>query len=266
MKVFYTLAAWLEEKQKRAQKSLGFVPTMGNLHAGHLSLVERSQKENKETLVSIFINQTQFHRAEDYEHYPRTLEADLAYLEQAGVTYCLVPEMNDMYPDHYQFQVHETTHHQKLEGKHRPGHFTGVLTIVMKLLNLVSPHHAYFGEKDFEQLQYIRAMTAAFFMDVKIVGCKTLREASGLAYSSRNNRLSTIGREQAEKFAKCFHATASLSLEKARVALSEFDIEYLEEDADRRFAAVYIEGIRLIDHCALIQPVSVASILVTEDN
>ncbi len=256
MKQFDTLQAWIEERQTRGKKTLGFVPTMGNLHIGHLSLIRRSQEENDDTLVSIFVNKAQFNNTQDYECYPRTLDADLACLKDANVSYCLLPNMDDMYPDGYRLQVHETTNHQKLEGAHRPGHFTGVLTVVMKLLNLVQPTHAYFGEKDFEQLQYIKDMVSAFFMDVKIIGCPTLREESGLAYSSRNNRLSKEGKKEADAFAQCFHKTARLSLHEARQALADFDIEYLEDDAERRFAAVRIDGIRLIDNYALTPPLS----------
>lgn len=254
MKQFDTLQAWIEERHARGKKTLGFVPTMGNLHIGHLSLIRRSQEENDDTLVSIFVNQAQFHNPEDYERYPRTLDADLACLKDANVSYCLLPSMDEIYPDGYRLQVHETTNHQKLEGAHRPGHFTGVLTVVMKLLNLAKPTRAYFGEKDFEQLQYIKDMVNAFFMDVNIIGCPTLREESGLAYSSRNHRLSQEGKKEADAFAQSFQKTARLSLHEARQALSHFDIEYLEEDVGRRFAAVRIDGVRLIDNYALTHP------------
>ncbi len=246
MKIFHTPESWLEASAKRAQKTLGFVATMGNLHAGHLSLIHKSQRENDETIVSIFVNQTQFNNKEDYERYPRTLDADLAYLRDASVDYCLLPEMSSMYPDEYRFQIHETTHHERLEGKHRPGHFTGMLTVVMKLLQLTNATRAYFGEKDFEQLQYIKEMKKAFFIRTEIVGCPTCREPSGLALSSRNNRLSQEGREKADAFASIF--LKAQSLEEAKEALSAFDVEYLEEAYQRRFIAVHIDGVRLIDN------------------
>ncbi len=249
MKQFNQIQAWLEERRTRGMRTLGFVPTMGNLHMGHISLIQHSQKDNDDTLVSIFVNQAQFNTPEDYQNYPRTLEADLTYLKDANVTYCLLPNRDEIYSDDYRFQIHETTHHLKLEGKHRPGHFTGVLTVIMKLLNITQPTRLYLGEKDFEQLQYIKDMVAAFFMDVDVIGGPTLREESGLAYSSRNNRLSPAGRKKADAFAKCFLSAASL--ENAREALSAFDVEYLEEDFQRRFVVVNIEGVRLIDNVAL---------------
>lgn len=246
MNTFDALEDWIETRNQRGTKTLGFVPTMGNLHEGHLSLIRQSQAENDETIVSIFVNQTQFNNKDDYERYPRTLDADLTHLRNAGVDYCLIPQMNDMYPDGYRFQIHETTHHERLEGKHRPGHFTGMLTVVMKLLNLVSPTRAYFGEKDFEQLQYIKEMVHAFFMKMEIIGCPTRRETSGLALSSRNNRLTREGRKKADTFAGLF--LKAPSLEEAKEALSAFDVEYLEEAHQRRFVAVNIDGVRLIDN------------------
>lgn len=250
MKIFKTVQDWKNFKDS-SSSSLGFVPTMGNLHTGHLSLIKRSQQENEQTAVSIFVNQTQFNQPEDYLKYPRTLEDDLALLQQSGIDYCFLPETAEMYADNYQFQIHETTHQQYLEGKHRPGHFTGVLTVVMKLLNIIGPNRAYFGEKDFEQLQYITHMTKAFFMNVEIIACPTLREPSGLALSSRNNRLSSAGKVKADTFASIFLNTSSVESTKKALIEAGIEIEYIEDQSQRRFAAVYIDGVRLIDNYAL---------------
>jgi pantoate--beta-alanine ligase len=249
MDIFYDIDAWRQLRNTQLKdNTLGFVPTMGNLHIAHLSLVTQSQKQNDKTIVSIFVNQAQFNNPEDFARYPRTLDADLEQLERAGVDYCIIPTSDEIYPDHYQYQIHETTNHQQLEGKHRPGHFTGVLTVVMKLFNIVKPNRAYFGEKDYEQFQYIQRMANAFFTDVEVIPCPTLREPSGLAYSSRNGRLSAEGREKAAIFARLFLNASSTHA--ARDALTEagIEIEYIEEYDGRRFAVVLIDGVRLIDN------------------
>lgn len=252
MDIYHDIDAWRQCNRARLKENtLGFVPTMGNLHIGHLSLIKQSQQENKQTAVSIFINQAQFNNSEDFIKYPRTLDADLEQLERAGVDYCLIPTEDIIYPDHFCYQVHETTNHQQLEGQHRPGHFTGVLTVVMKLLNIVKPNRAYFGEKDYEQFQYIRDMARAFFMDTEIISCSTLREASGLAFSSRNGRLSTAGKEKAALFAHLFLHASSVQQARAQLTEADIQIEYIEEHHGRRFAAVFIDGVRLIDNYAI---------------
>lgn len=229
--------------------SFGFVPTMGNLHPGHASLFTTSKKENDCTVASIFINPTQFNRRDDFTNYPRTLEADLELLRNIGVDYCLLPTEPALYPDNYHYQLHENNYSTLMEGRLRPGHFTGVLTIVMKLLNLVKPHRAYFGEKDYQQLQLIRSMVTAFFIDTEIRSCPTIRETSGLAYSSRNNRLNNEQRQLAEQFARIFHQP-DLSNDQLIAKLNHLDVEveYIEEHDSRRFIAVKIGDIRLIDN------------------
>ncbi len=163
MRIFNHLDEWLAVRHSiPTTHSIGFVPTMGNLHAGHASLFAASKQENNYTVASLFINPTQFNRPDDFIHYPRTLEADLDLLEEAGVDYCLIPSEQAMYADNYRYQLQETALCQLMEGKHRPGHFNGVLTIVMKLLNLVKPQRAYFGEKDYQQYLLIRDMAEAF--------------------------------------------------------------------------------------------------------
>ncbi len=250
MQIFNNLDDWRRFRHTLLDNlSLGFVPTMGNLHLGHASLFNKSILQNDRTVVSIFINPTQFNRSDDYAHYPRTLEADLELLNQTGVDYCLLPDEQAIYADGFHYQVQENKRSQLMEGEHRPGHFNGVLTIVMKLLNLVKPHYAYFGEKDYQQFQLIHDMALAFFMDITIIPCKTIRESSGLAYSSRNNRLNKEQRLLADHFARIFHQT-TLSNEQLMSELNAINIgiEYLEEHDGRRYIAVKIGDIRLIDN------------------
>jgi len=247
-----SLADWRAIRRALPQNtSLGLVPTMGNLHAGHLSLVAQSQQDNHKTAVTLFVNPTQFNNPDDFTHYPRTLDADLAQLEHAGVDYCLIPNQKLMYADNYRYQLEETELSLTMEGKHRPGHFTGVLTVVMKLFNLVRPARAYFGEKDYQQLSLIRGMAKAFLLDIEIKSCPIVREPSGLAYSSRNTRLSPEGRKQAEAFAGIFHQASSCDDAINALKKININIDYIEEHDGRRFAAVLVENIRLIDNYAL---------------
>ena len=254
MKLFHTLDEWQHFRVSLPkERSLGFVPTMGNLHPGHASLLTASQQENDYTMASVFINPTQFNLTEDFTHYPRTLVDDLELLNQANVDYCLIPNEKSIYPDDYHYQVQETHQSLQMEGQSRPGHFTGMLTVVMKLFNLVKPHRAYFGEKDYQQLQLIRDMVSAFFMDIDIIACPTIREASGLAYSSRNLRLTSTERLEANEFARIFHQE-TLSIEEILIELNQLNltVEYLEEHEHRRFIAVKIGEIRLIDNYKII--------------
>ena len=249
MHLINNINEWIHVHTARDPKrTLGFVPTMGNLHQGHLSLIKRAQKENDDVMVSIFVNATQFNAPEDFKHYPRTLDADLALLTEAHVTYCLCPTHEMLYPDAYHYQLHEDKLSLTMEGEHRPGHFDGVLTIVMKLFNLVKPTAAYFGEKDYQQLDLIRGMVNAFFMPLTIVACPTIREKSGLACSSRNSRLSAAGRKTADLFASIFHAAPSAQSAIDCLHAHPIEIDYIKDNNGRRYAAVIIDGIRLIDN------------------
>ena len=252
MQIFRTIDEWRAFRQTiPVQLSLGFVPTMGNLHIGHGSLFAASKQENDCTAASIFINPTQFNQRDDFTHYPRTLEADLELLAQHGVDYCFLPDEQSIYADTYQYQVQETKYTQLMEAKQRPGHFTGVLTVVLKLLNLVKPHRAYFGEKDYQQLQLISGMVAALFIDVDIKGCPTIRERSGLAYSSRNNRLNNEQRNLADQFATIFHQPLSCAEIVTQLRHIGIEVDYIEDHDHRRFAAVKIGDVRLIDNYPL---------------
>ena len=249
MQIFQELTTWSSVRAALPrERTLGFVPTMGNLHAGHLALIQRAQAENDMTLVSLFINPTQFNNPEDFTRYPRTLAEDVAFLAEHGVDYCLIPQPEMIYPDAFRFQIQENQHSLLLEGAYRPGHFTGMLTVVMKLLQLAQATHAYFGEKDYQQLQLIRDMVAAFFLPVAIIGCPIVREDNGLAYSSRNQRLSPQGTQLAIQFAQRFRHAASKEAAVQAIAELGISIDYVEEWQGRRLAAVSIEGIRLIDN------------------
>lgn len=248
MKIFNNLQEWSAFRRSLNQ-NLGFAPTMGNLHKGHLSLFKRSKAENSFTASSLFVNPTQFNQAEDYKNYPRTLENDLQLMTEMGVDFCILPQEKEIYSDGYNYQIQENNLCRIMEGKHRPGHFNGVLTVVMKLLHLVKPSIAYFGEKDYQQYLLIKGMAEAFFIDTLIQPCPTIREASGLAYSSRNNRLSPAQRKQAEDFATVFHQhdkTCAAIAEELRAR--GIKIDYIEDYKSRRYAAIFIDGIRLIDN------------------
>lgn len=253
MQIFHNLNEWITTRRMLpSELTIGFVPTMGNLHIAHASLYQASRQENACTVASLFINPTQFDRKDDLTHYPRTLEADLALLTELGVDYCILPTEKDMYADGYRYQLQETEMSQVLEGEYRPGHFNGVLTVVMKLFQLVKPHTAYFGEKDYQQYRLIQGMSDAFFLGVTVKGCPTIREASGLPYSSRNNRLTPAQRLEAEKFARIFHQQHKSS-EAIATELTQENIlvQYIRDHQGRRFAAVMIGDIRLIDNYSL---------------
>lgn len=250
MKVFESLSVWSDFRHelKAHGVRLGFVPTMGALHAGHLSLIQKSTTECDSTLVSIFVNPTQFNNAEDFAKYPKTLSEDLELLAKAGVDYVLLPSSKEIYPDDYTYKVTENKMSQILCGAHRPGHFEGVLTIVMKLLGLAQAHTCYMGEKDYQQYLIIKNMAQSFFLDTQIVGCPTVREESGLALSSRNQRLSPAAREQAALIYKTLTSGTDLQTMRATLESSGFEIDYLEEHWGRRFVAAHLEGVRLIDN------------------
>ncbi|MCB1583688.1 MAG: pantoate--beta-alanine ligase [Xanthomonadales bacterium] len=239
------LQAW----RKGIMDRVGFVPTMGALHQGHLSLIEASQVDNDVTVVSIFVNPTQFDQAADLEKYPNTLEQDLQHLEQLGIDAVFLPTFDVMYPDVYAYKIFENDLSKHYCGAHRPGHFDGVLTVVMKLLNLVDAERAYFGEKDYQQLTLIKGMVNAFFMNVKIVACPIVREADGLAMSSRNLRLTPIQRKVAPMLHQALIDTDS-NIEEKRAWLTSkgFEVDYLEVMNDRLLAAVSLGEIRLIDN------------------
>ena len=198
IKVFHSLQDFITKRdQLPPAQTVGFVPTMGALHEGHASLIRQSAAENDLTVVSIYVNPTQFNNSDDLKKYPRTWEADLELARRAGAWAVLAPDYDEIYADGYRYRISENDFSKKLCGAHRPGHFDGVLTVVMKLLQIVQPKRAYFGEKDYQQLQLIRDMARTFFLRTEIIGTPTVREQDGLAMSSRNVRLTASGREKA---------------------------------------------------------------------
>lgn len=192
MKLFRSIVELQNElfEVRKSGKKVGLVPTMGALHEGHASLVKRSVAENGATVVSVFLNPTQFNDKSDLERYPRTLDADCALLETCGADYVFAPSVEEMYPveDKRQFEFPPVT--TVMEGAHRPGHFNGVCQVVSRLFYIVRPDRAYFGEKDWQQIAVVKAMVRFLKLNVQIVECTTIREADGLAKSSRNTLLS----------------------------------------------------------------------------
>lgn len=229
-------------------KKIGFVPTMGGLHNGHLSLVQKAKSENEITVVSVYLNETQFNDKNDLVTYPANFEDDKALLEKAGVDYLFAPSYAVMYPDDYRYMVTEKDFSKKLCGAKRPGHFDGVLTVVMKLFNIVRPTNAYFGEKDFQQLTLLRGMVEAFFMNINLIGCPIVREENGLAISSRNRKLSAQGLAKAPEFHKILAQGGSDEKIAENLEKAGFKVDYVTTTGNRLYAAVFLEDVRLIDN------------------
>jgi pantoate--beta-alanine ligase len=280
MKVFATRKALKTHIQDHfsPHKTLGFVPTMGALHEGHLSLLEEAKKHNDYTVVSIFVNPTQFDNSEDLEKYPRTLEMDLKLLEDKGCDIVFTPSVEEIYAQNISSQQFDFDGlEREMEGKFRSGHFDGVGTIVKTLFEIIEPTAAYFGEKDFQQLQIIRKMVVKHQLPVNVVGCPIFRESNGLAMSSRNERLSKTQRQEAsiiyqtlqtakEKFSKeslesidtwvrtQFENHPAFALEYFTIAdesTLRVPSEISPEKSYRAFIAVYADSVRLIDNLAL---------------
>jgi pantoate--beta-alanine ligase len=267
------------KSQNSENESVGFIPTMGALHSGHMSLIENSLKNNTITVVSIFVNPTQFNNSDDLKKYPRTLDTDIEKIKKiSDKVIIFAPSVEDIYnksikSTSFNFDGLEN----QMEGKHRPGHFDGVGTIVKKLFEIVNPNNAYLGEKDFQQLQIVKKMVEKENLTVNIIGCEILREPNGLAMSSRNERLSKESREKASMIYKFLKRTKDLFKNKSAQEISkiaeknfknnnDFELEYFEICDEekllpclrknktkkyRAFIAVYVEGVRLIDTISL---------------
>jgi len=265
-------------KEHKAGHSIGFVPTMGALHEGHLSLVKESRKVNSITVCSIFVNPIQFTNKKDFEKYPRNLNEDLRLLQLAGCDYVFIPENKEIYPNGPPaLEINFGTLDKVLEGKFRPGHFKGVAIIVKKLFEIITPDHAYFGMKDYQQLLVIRYLVSALQLPVQIHVCPTLREPDGLAMSSRNLRLTIGEREMAsliyETLCKVKEKTGHLPVKELRQwAIKKinsnpaFSVEYFEivdkndlhilenwkeKENALACAAVFLGDVRLIDNMEL---------------
>lgn len=227
---------------------IGFVPTMGALHAGHTSLLERARRENRVVITSVFVNPTQFNDPKDFASYPNNLKKDLEILSAQKVDAAFVPTPENMYPDNFRYEVRETKDADLLCGAHRPGHFTGMLTVVLKLFNLVRPQRAYFGQKDFQQLKLVEGMVDSLFLPITIVPCPTVREADGLAMSSRNQRLTVDQRERAPFLYRTLKEAKDCASTVERLTAAGFLVEYVEEKWGRRLAAAQLGSVRLIDN------------------
>ena len=251
--VFASASEWRRERlgQVRAGLTLGLVPTMGALHEGHLSLVRRSLSENDRTLVTIFVNPAQFDDPADLAGYPRTLDEDLAMLRHEGTDFVLLPTKTDLYPDGFRYRVTETDFSMTMEGAHRPGHFDGVLTVVLKLLQIASAERTYFGEKDWQQLALVQGMADAFFLPTEIIGCPTVRESDGLALSSRNRRLLPADRLKAPHLYRSLTSARTADAAADALRAAGFLVDYVEDRDGRRIAAVRLGGVRLIDNVQL---------------
>ncbi len=255
MKVFKRLDDWcLYRKSLGSLNTIGFVPTMGALHVGHEALMKKAIDENDISIVSIFVNPLQFNDSSDYEQYPNTLDADITMLEKLGVDALILPNEQEMYAQENKYMIAaEHPYLDIFEGAHRPGHFKGVLTIVLKLLNLVSAGNAYFGEKDYQQYRLIKAMAEDLFLKTNIVACETIRENSGLPYSSRNKLLSKDEHLLAEQVSKMIQQVNSQTILSIKQKLLKLGIkmDYLEIKDNRVFSAIKINAIRLIDNFSL---------------
>lgn len=281
MKVFHAQSLLKQYLQPflQAKEAIGFVPTMGAIHNGHLSLMQQALNENNLVVVSIFVNPTQFNNAEDLEKYPRTLDRDLTLIKSLSDKIIVYnPTVEDIYEGNTIAQLFNYDGlENEMEGANRPGHFDGVGTIVKKLFEIVQPTKAYFGEKDFQQLQIIRKMVAKNNMNINVVGCPIFREANGLAMSSRNERLSAQAKEKAAFIYRTLKTAKNVFSEKdvkdsvdfvmeAFAKEPAFTLEYFiianeaslkaatkKEDAKtyRAFIVAHIEGVRLIDNISL---------------
>jgi pantoate--beta-alanine ligase len=236
---------------RHAGDDIGLVPTMGALHAGHDSLVSRARRENQRVIVSVFVNPAQFGPHEDFEKYPRPFEQDRARLEGLGVDAIFHPPVDQIYPPAFKTRVDPGPLGEVLEGKSRPGHFGGVLTVVLKLLNLTQPKRAYFGQKDFQQVVLVRQLVRDLGLPVRIVVLPTVREPDGLAMSSRNAYLDPAQRQLAPMLRQALtEAAQAFTAGETRTA----DLERLTRDRLAVAPAVAIDYVALVDETTLSRP------------
>ncbi len=239
MRIIKTKLELLEVLENLDKRKIGFVPTMGALHKGHISLLQRARKENKFVVSSIFVNPKQFTNIQDLENYPRPLEQDLTILRENKIDLAFIPESEDIYREKRDWNLNLDGLDEILEGSFRPGHFQGVTQIVKILFELIQPHRAYFGLKDFQQFLIIKKLTQIFHLPIEIIGCPIIRETDGLALSSRNIYLSPLEREMAPIIFQSLKEIQNMKphyslidcLDKVRISLLEYkelEIEYLE--------------------------------------
>ena len=241
MKTFSKVSDLKKELATLDSAGIGFVPTMGALHAGHRSLVEKARRECKTVVVSVFVNPTQFNDKNDLRNYPRTPEADAAILEAAGADYVLMPSVEEIYPepDTREFDFGQVD--KVMEGATRPGHFNGVAQVVSRLFSIVEPKKAYFGEKDFQQIAVIKAMVEQLGLDVEIVECPIIRDVDGLALSSRNTLLTAEYRAAAPHIYEVISQCATKSKELTPAELTKWVVEQVE--ADGLLKVIYFQAV-----------------------
>ena len=241
MKTFSKVSDLKKELATLDLAGIGFVPTMGALHAGHRSLVEKARRECKTVVVSVFVNPTQFNDKNDLRNYPRTPEADAAILEAAGADYVLMPSVEEIYPepDTREFDFGQVD--KVMEGATRPGHFNGVAQVVSRLFAIVEPRKAYFGEKDFQQIAVIKAMVEQLGLDVEIVECPIIRDVDGLALSSRNTLLTAEYRAAAPRIYEVISQCEAKSKELTPAELTQWVVEQVE--ADGLLKVIYFQAV-----------------------
>ena len=230
--------------QRQSGHSIGFIPTMGALHDGHATLMQRSKADNSRNVASIFVNPLQFNNAQDLNSYPRTLDTDIDIAKKAGIDALYVPSVSAMYPEGFSTVVTAGHLAETMEGASRPGHFDGVATVVVKLISAVNPDHAYFGKKDFQQLAVIRQVIADLDMNCSIVGVPTVRHSDGLAMSSRNTRLTAIHRKQSPVI---FSALQKLVSSQSPVPIDSVSIKKQFTDEIHSSSEGLVEYIEIVD-------------------
>jgi pantoate--beta-alanine ligase len=250
IKIFETIESlqnWLHNNDQ--SKSIGFVPTMGALHDGHIQLINRARAENEIVVCSVFVNPTQFNNASDLAKYPRNIENDILMLEAANCDAVFTPPEEVMYPDGNDLLAIDLAGlDEVMEGIFRPGHFAGMVTIVHKLLNIVKPHRAYFGEKDFQQLAIINYMVKQLNMSVSIIGCPTVRESDGLAMSSRNIHLTTTERQEAPVIYNTLKACADQKNKMNPAQLQQWVKNEIEQSGLFKVEYIaFVDGVNLLD-------------------
>ncbi len=231
-----------------SDKNIGYVPTMGGIHDGHLSLMKKAQSECVKVVVSVFLNPFQFNNSDDLSSYPSNIERDLGLLKHQGIDYVFLPQTDEIYPDRYKYKVMESSLSRKYCGQYRPGHFDGVLTVILKLFHIICPHRAYFGEKDYQQLILIQEMVESLFLPVHIVPCAIVRDQDGLAMSSRNQLLDRASRKKASVFYKILSESSTNEVAREELEGLGFQVEYVETLNNRRLGAIKLKGVRLIDN------------------
>ena len=219
-------------------KSIGFVPTMGALHLGHLSLIQASQQKADITICSIFVNPIQFNKQEDLDNYPRNVEADVLKLENVDCDVLFLPSIDEMYPTKNYKNFDFGSLAEVMEGEHRPGHFNGVANVIERFFDIIHPNYAFFGEKDFQQLAVVKALTKQLGLETEIVGCPILREQSGLAMSSRNERLSD---KQKEDAAIIFEVLSSIKKNYLALSITEHKNYFSKKISEKNIELEYVE-------------------------